>query len=695
MAKATVLESPSHLLSSQMTEIIRSQVGVNTYLAPSGSLAEKRTLNLLQAEIEQCISAGETLLILDLSTVPTISSRVLELLLEWRELLLPKGGSITLVNTNAIISEVLKITGVGNYIPVINRSGKDNLYKPEISNKQRLRLGDMLIAEQLVAPEIIDKALQLQSATGKRMGMILLEKGWVNEPDLLKILSKQLNIPYIQLRPGLWDPAIANIIDKDTSQRLAVLPLFKVHNKLILATNDPQDLPALDEIKNRTNCTVTPVLAKKDDIIRQHGEALESDLDIAEYLGNLEEDFEVVDNQIPDDYSIIDELSSESPVVNLINAMIQRAIRDNASDIHIEPGRKKSRIRFRLDGILYEVMSPGAEMHPALVSRLKVMANLDIAERRLPQDGRIQVNTQGRVVDLRFSSLPGIFGEKIVLRVLDKNQNLLNIEKLAMSETNQATFIKLLKRTHGLILVTGPTGSGKTTTLYAAINYLNSIEKNIVTIEDPVEYQIDIVNQNQVKEAIGLTFPKVLKHVLRQDPDIVMVGEIREKETAEIAVQAALTGHLVLSTLHTNESTGAISRLLEMGIEPYLLSSSLIGVIAQRLIRTVCQECKTTFIASTEDINRHHWQQHGQVRLTKGRGCPACYDSGYKGRIANHEILPVTSELQRLMINNPTQDDLNNYLKNSGIATLYQDGLDRALEGITTLEEISRVMAYD
>jgi type IV pilus assembly protein PilB len=678
-----------------MTEITRSQVGVNTYLAPSGSLADSQTLNLLQAEVNNCIDSGNTLLILDLSTVPTLSSAVLELLLEWREQLLPKGGSITLVNVNAVVTEVLKITGVGNYITVINRSGSDTQIKQQETTHQRLRLGDMLIAEQLVEPEIIDKALQLQSATGKRMGAILLEKGWVSETELLQILSRQLSIPFTQLRPGLWDPEIANIIDKDTSQRLVVFPLFKVQDKLILATNDPQDLLALDEIKSRTGYTIKPVLAKKDDIIRQHGEALEGDLDIAEYLGNLEEDFEVVDNQIPDDYAAIDELSSESPVVNLINAMIQRAIRDGASDIHIEPGRKKSRIRFRLDSILYEVMNPGAEMHPALVSRLKVMANLDIAERRLPQDGRIQVNTQGRVVDLRFSSLPGIFGEKIVLRVLDKNQSLLDVDNLSMTEANRTSFTKLLKRTHGLILVTGPTGSGKTTTLYAAINYLNSIEKNIVTIEDPVEYQIDVVNQNQVKEAIGLSFAKVLKHVLRQDPDIVMVGEIREKETAEIAVQAALTGHLVLSTLHTNESTGAITRLLEMGIEPYLLSSSLIGVIAQRLIRTICPECKTTYIASSEDIDRYGWQQHGQVRLSKGRGCPSCYDSGYKGRIANHEILPITSELQSLMVNNPSHDDLSGYLKKSGIPTLYQDGINRVLEGITTLEEISRVMTYE
>jgi type IV pilus assembly protein PilB len=264
-----------------------------------------------------------------------------------------------------------------------------------------------------------------------------------------------------------------------------------------------------------------------------------------------------------------------------------------------------------------------------------------------------------------------------------------------MSVDNQTTFIKLLKRSHGLILVTGPTGSGKTTTLYAAINYLNSIEKSIVTIEDPVEYQLDIVNQNQVKEMIGLTFAKILKHVLRQDPDIVMIGEIREKETAEIAVQAALTGHLVLSTLHTNESTGAIARLIEMGVEPYLLSSSLIGVIAQRLVRTICPECKTTYTAEPDEINKYGWQDQGRVKLSKGRGCPVCYDSGYKGRIATHEILRVDSNLQKLMITSPSQDELAAYVKNANMKTLFDDGMDRVLQGKTTVEEIARVVAYE
>ena len=678
-----------------MTEIVRSRIGVNTYLAPQGSLVDSITLESLQDEVNRSFESGEIQLILDLNKVPSISSRVLELLVEWRDQLLSKGGSLTLVNANPVIVEILYITEVDKYIKVLSRDAQDDKTPSDPSRYLNQRLGNLLIQEQLVTTEIIDKALQLQAATGKRLGTILIDKGWVSETNFLKILGKQLGIPYINLRPGLWDSSISTILNRDICQRFMVFPLFKVHKKLILATSDPQDLHAFDEIRKQTGLAIKPVLAKNEEIARQFKESIDADINISEYLTDLEEDFEVMDSTLPNDYAAIDEISSGSPVINLINALIQRAIRDGASDIHLEPSRTKCRVRFRLDGILYEVMNPAADLHPALVSRLKVMANLDIAERRLPQDGRIQVTTQGRAVDLRLSTLPGIFGEKIVLRVLDKNRSLLDIDKLSMTQQNQSTFIKLLKRSHGLILVTGPTGSGKTTTLYAALNYLNSIEKSIVTIEDPVEYQVDIINQNQVKEMIGLSFAKILKHVLRQDPDIIMVGEIREKETAEIAVQAALTGHLVLSTLHTNESTGAVARLIEMGIEPYLLSSALIGVIAQRLIRTVCPECKTTYVASPEEIERFHWQQEGVVRLSKGRGCPLCYDSGYKGRIACHEILTVNPKLQRLIVKNPTQDDLNEFVKETAMKTLYDDGIERALQGITTLEEVTRVVSYE
>ena len=676
-----------------MTEVTRNRVGVNTYLAPQGPLADPLVLEKLQQEVETSIKNSETQLIIDLHNVPTLNSRVLESLLTWQDELLPKGGSLTIVNANPVNLDVLNITELSSYINIVSRTETEpSCQKPAQQNK---RLGDLLLEQQLVTVENIDEALQMQSATGKRLGIILTEKGWVSEGDMLKTLSLQLGMPYIHIRPGIWDVTISNVLAKDIQERLKLLPLFKVHKNLFIATNDPQDLNAFDELRKLTGYTIKPVLAKSEEIVKQFNESMDGDINIDEYLTELEEDFEVVEESLLDDYTAIDEMSSGSPVVNLVNALIQRSIRDGASDIHIEPARKKCRVRFRLDGILYEVMTPAIEMHPAIVSRLKVMANLDIAERRLPQDGRIQVNTKGRTVDLRLSTLPGIFGEKIVLRVLDKNQSILDIDKLSMSEANHDTFIQLLNRSHGLILVTGPTGSGKTTTLYAAINYLNSIEKSIVTIEDPVEYQIDIVNQNQIKEMIGLSFAKILKHVLRQDPDIIMVGEIRERETAEIAVQAALTGHLVLSTLHTNESTGAITRLIEMGIEPYLLSSSLIGVVAQRLLRTVCQGCKTSYLASPEELIRYDWKSLEQVRLMKGRGCPLCYDSGYKGRIAIHETLKVDSSLQKLMLSNPNQDELRKFVKNSDMKSLFDDGIDKVLQGKTTLEEVSRGISQE
>ncbi|MEM6639644.1 MAG: GspE/PulE family protein, partial [Pseudomonadota bacterium] len=320
-------------------------------------------------------------------------------------------------------------------------------------------------------------------------------------------------------------------------------------------------------------------------------------------------------------------------------------------------------------------------------------ANLDIAERRLPQDGRIQVNTQGRSVDLRFSSLPGMHGEKVVLRILDKRNAILEVDKLGMAEANLSTFQRLLTRSHGLILVTGPTGSGKSTSLYAALNYLNSIEKNIVTIEDPVEYQLDLINQNAVRPAIGLDFARILKHVLRQDPDIVMVGEIRERETAQIAVQAALTGHLVLSTLHTNDSIGAVTRLQDMGVEPYLLSSALVGVVAQRLVRAICPACRVSSIAPPSIVEKFGWQDEAKPRLSKGQGCNECYDSGFRGRLGIHEVLETDESLQQLMLSNPSRDDLTAFMAKRNIARLFDDGIDRVRRQLTTVEEVNRVVS--
>jgi type IV pilus assembly protein PilB len=483
-------------------------------------------------------------------------------------------------------------------------------------------------------------------------------------------------------------------LDRRVARRLCVLPLFVVRGVLYFATADPQSIPVADTIEDLTGCRVKPVLAVREEIVRVSSAAFSETDDLAEYVGSLESDIELVEVKESADETHIDEMAAGNPVISLINGVIQRAIRDRASDIHIEPSRTRCRIRLRVDGLLYPIMDPSIDVHPALVSRLKVMAKLDISERRLPQDGRIQVATGGRNVDLRFSSLPGIFGEKVVLRVLDKSNSVLAIDKIGMRDDNLNRFLELLKHSHGLILVTGPTGSGKTTTLYAALNHLNSSEKSIVTIEDPVEYQLDIINQNQVHNGTGLTFARLLRHVLRQDPDIVMVGEIRDQETAETAVQAALTGHLVLSTLHTNDAVGAITRMLDMKVPPYLLSSALIGAIGQRLARTICPGCRTDYTAPPELVEEYGWQDRGRVRLARGRGCDQCYDSGYKRRMAIHEIVVPDAELQRCMLHNPGRDELLEYVKRSGTETLFDDGLIRVLDGATTIEELHRVVTH-
>jgi type IV pilus assembly protein PilB len=672
--------------------VFTSRVGVETYVTPAGPLVSPDVNQELRNALEACKNNGDTRVVVDLSDVPQINSMTIEVLLDAQDEMLRIGGRLKVTEANTLVFEILQITGFTQRVSTFSKEtdeGKDSNHAG--GGQQNEPLGIMLVRKGLLSEEKVEEALRIQARSGMRFGEIIVDRGWLDEQVVLQALGEQLSVPLVRLRAGVFDPDVVALLDAGTSRRLKVLPLFRVRGELTLATANPQDVPTLSEIEERLQCTVRPILGRSEDILKFIDDNSDDIHLAAELIAEVDEDFEVVDNLLPEDYSTIDELAAGSPVVNLVNSLVQRAIRDGASDIHIEPGRKKARVRFRIDGVLYEVMAPRIELHPAVVSRLKVMANLDIAERRLPQDGRIQVYTQQRSVDLRFSSLPGLYGEKVVLRVLDKNQAILDVRKLGLSNSNLNGYLDLLKRSNGLILVTGPTGSGKTTSLYAALNDLNSLEKNIVTIEDPVEYQIDIINQNEVREKIGLGFAKVLKHVLRQDPDIVMVGEIREQETASIAVQAALTGHLVLSTLHTNDSVGAITRMIDMGVEPYLLSSSLIGVMAQRLVRTICPNCKTNYLAPTEVLERFGWAGES-VTLARGRGCDECYDSGYKGRIAIHELLKVEGDLQRVVMSSPSRDQLTDYLQSSGTTTLFQDGLIRVREGLTTIEEVSRVI---
>jgi type IV pilus assembly protein PilB len=673
-----------------LSDILSTHLGSITYLALTESPDEPGALAGLNELIDNAIAALDINIAIDLANVKFLSSSAMEILLDANDKLKVHGGWLKVANSSKHLRKIFEISGFDRFVGSVDKDQTSQL-SPD---KDVRRLGDVLLERNLIDPAAVRHAMEEQQRTGKRLGQVLIDSQLVPEADVLQVIGEQLGTPFVSnFRVGLFDPEVVAILPREAATRLNVVPLFKLRNTLSVALSDCQDIAALDEIEERSLCRVRPVLACRADIQKilvdiAGGVSLNDN-----FISDIDEDLELVESAIPDDYSEIDEMSAGSPIINLVNAIIQRAVLEGVSDIPIEPGPTGSRVRFRVDSILYEVMTPRAEYHPAIVSRLKIMANLDIAERRMPQDGRIQVYTQKQNVDLRFSSLPGLHGEKVVLRVLDKRRSILDLNKLGFSSGNLETFKDILTRSYGLILVTGPTGSGKTTSLYAGLSHLNSLEKNIVTVEDPVEYQLEIINQNEVRDAIGLSFSKMLKHILRQDPDIVMVGEIREKETAKIAVQAALTGHLVLSTLHTNDSVSAVTRMIDMGVEPYLLSSALVGVVAQRLVRTICPNCKTYFKPPPEVLERYQWEHLSNVKLATGRGCSECFDSGYKGRIGIHEILTVDAALQSLIMKNPSRDDLNQYAKNRGLKTLFNDGLEHVLSGETTLEEVSRVIS--
>jgi len=558
----------------------------------------------------------------------------------------------------------------------------------------RRKLGEMLVSRGTITPEQMSEFLRTQKETKMPLGQILVDSGVITRQELTGFLGEQLGIPHVWLRKGLVDPRIVTVIPKEKALKYQIIPMFRVRNVLTVAAGDPNSVFVFDEISKMTGLKVQPVLCRSDDILESIRECYKEDVAMDEVMASTDETgLEVVRSSPERAISEIAEMAEGSPVVNLTNLILMKAIRDGASDIHLEPQGDQFMVRVRIDGLLYELMSPKVEMHPPIVSRLKVMANLDISERRMPQDGRIQILLEGSLIDLRFSTMPTIHGEKVVLRILDQRKAILDINKVGFETEMLARFKLLLKRPHGLVLVCGPTGSGKTTTLYSAISLLNTREKNIITIEDPVEYQLKGINQNQVKDAIGLTFARFLKHTLRQDPDIILVGEIRDRETAEIAIQASLTGHLVLSTLHTNDSVSAITRLVEMGVEPYLISSALLASLSQRLVRKICPECETGYFPSQAVVKELGIDENKQVRLSRGKGCGNCYDSGYKGRTAVYELLELDEGLQALILSNPTTEGLRRYARERGYTTLKKDGYRKILEGVTTIDEVTSACA--
>jgi type IV pilus assembly protein PilB len=560
------------------------------------------------------------------------------------------------------------------------------------------QLGQTLIEAGALDEKQLLSALAEHRRSGQKLGEILVRQGVVSPHVLVQTLARKLGVKGCHLRHGLVDPAVAKLIDREDAKRLKALPMFKVRNRLTVAMAEPQNLPAIDRLAHLTGCEIHPVLVLEGDAEEFAQKYHAEDVSVDEFLVSLKEsDVEVVERESVDDAPVtdLDQMVAGSPIINLVNLAVLSAIRDGASDIHVEPDRKRTRIRYRIDGVLRELMSPPATMHAAIVSRIKVIGKMDIAEKRLPQEGRVHIVAEGREIDLRVSSMPTVLGEKVVLRILDKSNLKIELERLGFRPESLAAFRRMLLKPHGLVLVTGPTGSGKTTTLYSALDLLSSVERNIVTVEDPVEYQLDLINQIQVAEHVGLTFARALRSILRQDPDVIMVGEIRDTDTARVAIQAALTGHLVLSTLHTNDSPGALARLHDMGVEPYLVASALNGVVAQRLARTICPNCRTSYFPPPSALAQAGWEKSGPRAFQKGEGCRQCHDSGFRGRMGVYEVIEVDDGLRDLIHNERDEQEIKRYLRRGGWRSLREQGLHLVESGLSTLEEVLRVTHTD
>jgi len=561
----------------------------------------------------------------------------------------------------------------------------------------RKRLGEILIERGKLDQANLDRALRLQAESGERLGSLLVTLGLCAQRDVAEALASQLALPLVDANGYPEFPILEERVSARFLREARALPVREDETELGLAMADPTDAYTISAFEMVTGRAVRPMVAIPTDLEaaleRLYGAGRSA-------VGQLIGDVETRTDELSFDADVqqLKDLASEAPVIRLVSLLITNALEMRASDIHIEPFENRLIVRYRIDGVLHEVESPPRRLSAAVISRVKIMANLDIAERRLPQDGRIRLRIQGKEIDLRVSTVPTMHGESVVMRILDKGGVALDFSKLGFEEHTQKQFLDVLLQPHGILLVTGPTGSGKTTTLYTALDRLNQPDVKILTVEDPVEYQMPGINQIQVKPQIDLTFANALRSIVRQDPDVIMIGEIRDLETAQIAVQSALTGHLVLSTVHTNDAPSTVNRLLDMGVEDYLLTSTVIGILAQRLVRKLCPHCREPYVALPElvaQMRLARFSRAERITLWHAKGCSQCANTGYIGRICITEMMPMTDGLRSLVMKHATAGDLRAEAIRAGMATMYEDGLAKAVKGVTTFEEVLRATRED
>ena len=545
----------------------------------------------------------------------------------------------------------------------------------------RKRLGDLLVGAGLITEDQLSLTLK-EKPPGQKLGDALLLRGLITEQQLIEVLEVQLGIPHISLYGYPFDTNLFSLVSKEAAMRNLLIPINKDGDKLFVAMADPMDFFAIDDLRLSTGFQIEAVIATKDDIVRAINKYYDIDEEFDDFLDNGQKGDKTRDETITDD---------DSPIVRLVNQILANAVSQKASDIHIDPQETKVVIRYRVDGMLRVERILPKNMQSFLTARIKIIANLDITEHRIPQDGRIKINLNFYPVDMRVSTLPTVYGEKIVLRILDLGNAMIDIEKIGFNKVNLSRFLKMIEKPNGIVLITGPTGSGKSSTLYAALNKLNSEEVNIITIEDPVEFQMEGVSQIQVNQNIGMTFATGLRSILRQDPNIIMVGEIRDKETVEVAIRASLTGHLVLSTLHTNDALSSITRLVDMGMEPFLVATSLSGIVAQRLIRKVCRDCGELQDATNREIEIFAKRGLKIDKVMRGKGCASCNMTGYKGRLAIHEVVTVNEEMRRAIMTDDSSSTLRQIAIKNKTIFLIDDGLLKVKQGLTTTEEVLRV----